>query len=292
MLNYREEVWWGSSGVANGVEPGTESTHGSLGRFMSGHHLRSLPAKMMMRLERLHRTDRIQYEGFPLPPRSLRIGGPEYQDDRFFVEYGEADARLLVDWFGLDETTQVIDVGCGQCRLAIGLMRQLGTIGRYVGLDLDAPSMDWGTRHLTALDPRFEFRLLDVQNERYNPGGPRLDDQFRFPFADDAFDLVHMGGVSPHLDADEHRIYLREFRRLLRPEGHLYMTSFVEDDVPSVTVNPEGYLGASWTGPRNCIRYERHFFFSLLEAAGLHINRFEHGTAMFGMSRVAATVPG
>jgi hypothetical protein len=55
-----------------------------------------------------------------------------------------------------------------------------------------------------------------------------------------------------------------------------------------VTVNPEGYLGCEWSGPRNCIRYERAFFVSLLEDAGLRIERFVHRGGRFGASRIAA----
>jgi SAM-dependent methyltransferase len=247
---------------------------------------RWLAEAVMLRIQRALGRDEVHYEDVVLPPYSLR-GGP-YQDDAFFTHYADEDATLLVDWFGLNSATHLLDVGCGQCRLAIGIMHRLGTIGRYVGVDLDADSIDWGTRHLTAVDPEFEFGLLRVGNERYNPDGPPLDDRFHFSFPDESFDLVYMSGVSPHLDADEHSVYLREFRRLLRPRGNLYITAFVEDDVPPVTVNPEGYRDHVLTGPRNCIRYERAFFFSLLEEAGLEIVRFEHRRGKFGLSRIAA----
>lgn len=249
-----------------------------------------LAAATVAFVQRRRGTDRVWYEGVPLPPPSIRVGGQRYMDDAFFVGYADSDARRLIEQFHLDETTRVLDVGCGQCRLAIGLMRQLPTVGRYVGLDLDPASIDWGSRHLTAIDPAFEFRALDVHNERYNPEGRPLDETFRFPFADDAFDLVYMAGVSPHLDADEHRIYLREFARVLSPGGGLYLTAFVEEHVPPVTVNPEGYLGEPLSGPRNCIRYERGFFLSLLRDAGFRIERFEHRAGQFGMSWIAAAL--
>lgn len=250
---------------------------------------RSLAENVVWRIQRARGMDEVRYGNVALPPRALRVGATTYQDDTFFLDYADEDARLLVDWFGLDTTSRVLDVGCGQCRLAIGLMRQLATIGRYVGLDLDERSIDWGRRHLTTADPAFEFQVLGVGNERYNPHGPALDERFRFPFPDAAFDLVYMSGVSPHLDPAEHRIYLAEFRRLLAPGGNVYLTAFVEDDVPSVTVNPEGYLGASWSGPRNCTRYERSFFFGLLAEAGFTVDRFEHGRGKFGSSRIAAS---
>lgn len=216
------------------------------------------------------------------------MGGPEYLDDDFFVAYADEDARRLVDWFAIDGTTRILDVGCGQGRLAIGIIRQLGAIGAYCGLDLDGESIRWCRRHITSAHPAFEFARLDVENERYNPGGRPLDDRFRFPFADGDFDLVYMSGVSPHLDVAEHRVYLREFRRLLAGGGSLYLTAFLEDGVPPVTVNPEDYRGGAWTGPRNCIRYEASFFRSLLEEAGFGVERFEHGSGMFGLSLVAA----
>jgi SAM-dependent methyltransferase len=248
---------------------------------------RALAESVRLHMQRALGTDEVRYQDVTLPPYALRVGAP-YLDDAFFTDFAIEDASLLVDWFGLDSTTHVLDVGCGQCRLAIGIKQRIGTIGRYVGLDLDADSIDWGTRHLTSLDPAFEFEQLRVGNARYNPDGPPLDERFHFSFPDGSFDLVYMSGVSTHLDADEHRVYLNEFRRLLRPRGSLYLTAFVEDRIPKVTVNPEGYLGCEWSGPRNCIRYERAFFVSLLEDAGLRIERFAHRGGRFGASRIAA----
>ena len=170
IFSGRESVY-GHIAAAGSYEP----IRLSLPWLLSSSAPRALAESVRLRMQRALGTDEVQYQDVTLPPYALRVGAP-YQDDAFFTDFAIEDASLLVDWFGLDSTTHVLDVGCGQCRLAIGIMDRLGTVGRYVGLDLDVDSIDWGTRHLTSLDPAFEFELLRVGNARYNPNGPPLDE--------------------------------------------------------------------------------------------------------------------
>lgn len=74
------------------------------------------------------------------------------------------------------------------------------------------------------------------------------------------------------------RAYLKEFHRILRPEGRIHLTAFVEEGVPDVEENPEGYLGREWEGDLYCVRYERKFFESLLDEAGFKLDRFAQST--------------
>ncbi|MER3408641.1 MAG: hypothetical protein C4306_00705 [Thermoleophilia bacterium] len=177
------------------------------------------------------RLDRsvVWYEGTPLPPFDLRAGGFLYRDNGFFVGYADRDVALLAEWLGLSEQTRLLDVGCGAGRLAIGILRNVGSIRRYCGVDVDDRAIEWGRRHLSGRDPSFEFLALDVANERYRPDGAAIGEGFRFPFPDAAFDLIYMSGVAPHLVAEELTVYFREFRRLLSERGGVYLTAFLEE---------------------------------------------------------------
>jgi SAM-dependent methyltransferase len=230
----------------------------------------------------------VWYEGAPLPPPDLRAGGPLYRDNGFFCSYADRDVALLREWFGVGQTTRLLDVGCGACRLAIGILRNLGSIRHYCGVDLDVRVIEWGRRYLTRRDPSFQFVALDVANERYRPEGSPIGEGFRFPFVDSAFDLIYMSGVAPHLVVEELAVYFREFRRLLVEGGGVYLTAFLEDGVPPMTINPPDYLGGLWSGPRNCVRYETSFFLSLLEESGFRIERYVHAGGVAGQSLIAA----
>lgn len=80
-----------------------------------------------------------------------------------------------------------------------------------------------------------------------------------------------------HMLTEGVRAYLEEFRRMLRPEGRIFLTAFLEEDegVPDVSENPEGYLGREWKGPLHCVRYNRKFFETLLDENGFRLDWFD-----------------
>ncbi|MBA3232307.1 MAG: hypothetical protein H0T05_05755 [Acidobacteria bacterium] len=57
------------------------------------------------------------------------------------------------------------------------------------------------------------------------------------------------------------------------------MTVFIEDGVPNVTENPEGYMDKDWKGPLHCVLYNREFFEALLDESGLQVDRVDSSGA-------------
>ena len=58
------------------------------------------------------------------------------------------------------------------------------------------------------------------------------------------------------------RAYLREFLRILDECGKVFFTTFVEEDVPNISINPENsYLEVFWP-PSYCAIQQRLFIFS------------------------------
>jgi SAM-dependent methyltransferase len=218
----------------------------------------------------------VEYEGIPIPPPGERQGGDNFRQDERFVQAGVADARRLEEAFGLAATTPVLDVGCGNGRLAIGLLRHVGEMQSYTGIDVSARSIAWCEKHLASRYPGLRFVHLDVENERYNPGGSDLSGTFRLPLPDASVDVIYLYSVFSHMETDHIRRYLREFARVLRDGGGIFLTAFLEDDVPKMEVNPPGYLGVDWEGALHCVRYERGFFEELVDEAGLRIDRLDH----------------
>ena len=82
-------------------------------------------------------------------------------------------------------------------------------------------------RNIASEHPNFHFRHVDVFNLHYNPEG-RLDpEEFEFPYPEEAFDFVFLTSVFTHMLPPEVRHYLREVRRVLRPQGRCLMTFFL-----------------------------------------------------------------
>lgn len=225
----------------------------------------------------------VIHDGVLLPPKSMRPCGPKYKDDEFYLNSARKRADILVKHFGLSAESSLLDVGSGPGRLAIGILDRVGEIRRYCGLDVVEESTRWGWKHITPRHPNFQFLHIDVENRRYNPGVTQSDSDFVFPFGDDEFDIVTLHSVFTHMLTDGVKTYLREFQRMLRPEGKIHLTAFIEENVPDVEENPEGYLGREWEGDLYCVRYERNFFEGLLDEAGFQVNRYapvagnEHG---------------
>jgi SAM-dependent methyltransferase len=236
------------------------------------------------------RRETVLYQGHELPARHLRFCGPSFRDDAHFVASADREVERLAGRCGLRRENRLLDVGCGYGRLAIGLQRRYETLGRYLGLDVDRRAVAWCRRHLGGGHDGFEFRHLRVANPRYNPAGRRLDEDFRLPVGEGAFDLAYLFSVFSHMRAAEVRIYLRELARAVAPGGRLFLTAFVEADVEPEAVNPPGY-GRPWSGPLHCVRFERGFFAGLVEDAGLRIETLDHGVEIDGQSGLYLSRP-
>jgi SAM-dependent methyltransferase len=214
----------------------------------------------------------VTYKSRILPPKRLRPCGRKYKDNDFYLRSARKRANLLIGQLGLSDESSLLDVGSGPGRLAIGIADRVGDIKRYVGMDVDEEAVSWGSKYITPEHPNFLFLHIDVENRRYNPEAPLSDTQFVFPFDDEEFDIITLYSVFTHMLTDGVRAYLREFRRLLKPQGKIHLSAFLEDGVPDVEENPQGYL-QEWEGHLHCVRYNRVFFGRLVDEAGLRVER-------------------
>jgi SAM-dependent methyltransferase len=120
---------------------------------------------------------------------------------------GEFDAtglllRETVIHHGLRPGDYLIDVGCGAGRLAKPLAQYLQ--GKYLGIDVVPPLVDYARRLVARPDWRFE-----------------IASGLKIPEADEKADMVCFFSVFTHLLHEESFVYLREARRVLRPGGKI-----------------------------------------------------------------------
>ncbi|WP_146175449.1 class I SAM-dependent methyltransferase [Paraconexibacter algicola] len=171
-------------------------------------------------LSRPPRADRL------VPPRRLQFVG--HSD---FVETGEEFAGHLERLVGLRPSDAVLDVGCGIGRMARPLTRVLDPQagGRYDGFDVNVDGIGWCRRRYRR-HPHFRFRVADLFNARYNPGGTHTAADYRFPYPSGSFDVVLCTSVLTHLLEAEADHYLAEIARCLKPGGRVLATFFLLND--------------------------------------------------------------
>ena len=218
----------------------------------------------------------VRFKHLNLPPTRMRQCTAEFRDDAYFVASAEREVHRLVEHCGLNSESRILEIGCGSGRLPVGLISIDQSIERFIGVDVDVKAIRWCERWIAAKHPTFQFAHIDVHNERYNPkGATRLDDQFRFDVSDQSCDIIYLYSVFTHMEIDDVKLYLRELKRVLAPAGKVFLTAYLEDNVPDVTVNPPDYRQAS-QGPLHRIRFNREFFEDQVRAYGLRMYRFDH----------------
>ena len=131
----------------------------------------------------------------------------------------------LKDHAGLKASDQVLDIGCGNGRVAARLAPILKDGGGYLGFDISRAGIAT-CRRLFAGQPHMAFIHLDVWNGEYNARGKIAELDTVFPAADASFDLAFATSVFTHMRMPAVRRYLAETARVLKPGGRFAFTAF------------------------------------------------------------------
>ena len=220
-----------------------------------------------------------------LPAKHLRFCGDKFKDDEYFLNSAKAEAQRLVEQTSLSPQSRILDLGCGVGRLPLGIIAQGLQVESYWGLDVDKRSIGWCKKYIQLQHPKFQFLHTDVWSARYNPKGTILSSTFRLPFDDQSFNIIYLYSVFSHMLTDDVRIYTGEFKRVLAPSGYVFLTVFVEDNVPDVVENPAGYKMA-WNSVLHCVRYNITFLTQVFTDAGFRISNFVYGRETDGQSAI------
>ncbi len=221
-------------------------------------------------------SEKIDYKGMIIPAKYLRLCGKRYWDDEYFLSTGISEVDRIIESFGLTAKSRILDVGCGVGRLPIGILARIGEIQHYRGIDVSKSSIQWCRRHITPLHTGFQFVHIDFKNARYNPKGKAINIDFRLPFDDEEFDIIYLYSVFSHMTTEDIRLYLKEFQRLLVPSGKVFLTAFLENEVPDMTVNPRNYRMCTTKEPLLRVLYNKDFFYSLLTDNNFDVDRFDY----------------
>ncbi|MFL5295238.1 MAG: class I SAM-dependent methyltransferase [Phenylobacterium sp.] len=142
-----------------------------------------------------------------------------------FQAVGAQLLRNLRDHAGLKPTDSVLDIGCGNGRVAAQLSPLLKDGGSYLGFDISRRGIQACRRQFGG-QPHMAFAHLDVWNGEYNAGGKVAELETVFPAGDASIDLAFATSVFTHMRLPAVRRYLAETARVLKPGGRFAFTAF------------------------------------------------------------------
>ena len=199
------------------------------------------------------------------PRRQTFIGGGD------FISVGDDFLEQLKE-HGLTLDMNVLDVGCGQGRMARPLVDYLSG-GTYNGFDIVKSGIDWCHTHYKDV-PNFTFQHANIKNERYNKDGDVAAKDYVFPFEDNSFDFVFLTSVFTHMFKEDVQNYLSEIHRVLKPGGRSLITWFIMRDGGSPDLDfAHIYDEVTWTtlksNPEAALAFDRNFVVGLYQQCGL-----------------------
>lgn len=159
--------------------------------------------------------------GLDLPPKRLRFMN---ETDERFLELGDHLVEVLTAHVGLPPDSRVLDIGSGYGRLAHALKRHdFG--GSYLGIDVLKRHVRWCAKRLSG--DGFEFRHVDLRNDRYNPWGNLAVRDL--DLGAERFDVIALFSVFTHMWPADVKAYFRLMARVLAPGGRAAATFFLLD---------------------------------------------------------------
>jgi SAM-dependent methyltransferase len=227
-------------------------------------------------LEPFDRLRRAALGRMDLPPLWLRRhAGPVAEYDR-----AVADMETWLDRLGLVLPGDlVLDLGCGAGSMAAALGRRIGSSGRYIGIDVHRPSVQWAARRF-ASDARFRFETVEVASP-YGSRRPAPARPNALPVANGAAQFVLAKSLFTHLLEPEAAAYLSETRRVLEPGRAAFVSAFLFEPGSRADRgfcpwfrHPEPGYPVRFRfryRPQAAVAYERSRFVSLVEQAGLRV---------------------
>lgn len=146
--------------------------------------------------------------GVAIPGPRLIYNISGHTDVADFLRYGESTMAAIISTLnaaGADfqHAARILDFGCGCGRLTRFAIP--ATRGEVWGSDIDAAAVAWCGRHLKGA-----FRVN------------RLAPPTEFP--EGCFDIIYAQSVFTHLREETQAAWLREFKRIAKPDAHILVT--------------------------------------------------------------------
>jgi ubiquinone/menaquinone biosynthesis C-methylase UbiE len=165
--------------------------------------------------------------GYDIPIRLMNLTGGGQETFEPMCEFHMA---ALKEHTPIEPDHSVLEIGCGIGRDAIPLTNVLGANGSYVGIDIVKDSIEWCRDNITLKHPSFKFVHFDIGDQLHNPGGTMRTTGTKLPVPDASIDRIILWSVFTHMRKTDIAHYLREFTRVLKPAGTVFVTWFERRD--------------------------------------------------------------
>ena len=226
------------------------------------------------------------YNSAIIPPADMRLMGEKLLNDKYYFDTAIREGERFINKLNVNENTEVLEVGCSSGRSLIGLIQTGGKAKRYVGFDSLKSNIKWCGKYISKKNNWCEFRYIDLFHILFNRSGTVIvNEDFKLDVPDNSFDLIYVSSVLPNWDDVDIKIFVKDYFRILRPGGRLFVTGFIEENVPDVTENPDGY-GLKYLYRRSVFRFEKDYFISTFTSSGFKLDEFEYQNEIDGQSSV------
>ena len=213
-------------------------------------------------------------------PRPWRLSHDSGGGDHYAL--GEAQFRRITNLIDVAATSAVLDIGCGNGRLAWRFSDHLSLEGDYVGFDVSKSAIEFCEKSVGRKRPDFRFIHADIANGEYNPKGALAARDYVFPCQEASRDVVIATSVFTHLLPEDAKPFLRGIARALKPGGAAYVTAYLVDDDAAERIaqgtSPypmyrlhDGLWSTDRAAPEAGTGYDRRYFLALVKDAGLRL---------------------
>lgn len=168
----------------------------------------------------------FKFHDFDVPDHLSVYVGASADNPSTFVDVSAAQMALLDKYLGIDPHHTVLEIGCGPGKIAVPIAKRL-TTGRFIGQDISTECIQWCAANISAAYPRASFVHADIQNDMYNPHGVESPATYRLPVDDGSVDRIILFSVFTHLFESGVQNYMREMRRVLKPNGRVLASWFI-----------------------------------------------------------------
>jgi SAM-dependent methyltransferase len=169
-------------------------------------------------------ADRLTGRHHPgLPPKADIFTGGVVD----FAASGKSTLETICNVTDMNPSSHILDVGCGIGRLAIAMPDFLDANGGYEGFDIVPEGIEWCKQHIVGPHDNIHFTLADVYNKEYNPKGSSQPADYKFPYADETFDVAVLLSVFTHMLPSDVDRYVGEIARVLKKNGRICASCYI-----------------------------------------------------------------
>ncbi len=228
------------------------------------------------------KIETIKVDGYDVPVRLAALTGCPLG---IFESYGNAQFQCLQKYLNIRPHDFVLEIGCGAGRLAIPATHVVNASGGYLGIDIIEDSIRWCSENITRRYPHFRFHFEDVRSQIHNPAGVKDPASTVIPLPDGSVDRLFLSSVFTHMFPNGVRNYLREFRRVLKPQGIALSTMFLLNEgsrkaiqdgktpftFPHRYEDPEYCWVQTLEHPEGAVAYDEADYIGMIRGSGMEL---------------------